>query len=173
MVRSRQDGDPAPHRDKNRRCSAIRSQHLQLENLTCVVPPLCVQKHFSLAAARAAKACFPGVGRRPFGWAVIWLTGSDWVLGTANPYRSYSSAEHFVRKEPRRCRRGYALSMLTGCRCSAGCRPQWTKAAPTSLCSSPSIYVPEWREHGTTAAVQAQGTAATPLQEADKRASLH
>jgi hypothetical protein len=68
---------------------------------------LSVQKHFTLAATRAAESCFPGVGRRPFGWAVIWLTASDWVWdGTANPYRSYSSAEHFARKEPRRCRRG-------------------------------------------------------------------
>jgi hypothetical protein len=29
-------------------------------------------------------------GRRPFGWAVIWLTTSDWVWdGTENPYRFY------------------------------------------------------------------------------------
>ena len=68
---------------------------------------LSVQKHFTLAATRAAESCFPGVGRRPFGWAVIWLTASDWVWdGTANPYRSYSSAKHFARKNPRRCRRG-------------------------------------------------------------------
>jgi len=54
---------------------------------------LSVQKHFTLAAARAAESYFPSVGRRPFGWAVSWLTASDWVWdGTANPYRSYSSA---------------------------------------------------------------------------------